>query len=98
MTVWHTLLRGSALVEGITRERLDQRMHPILVVPLSTGEQLILIELQSYFAFNKPAPGDLAFAGGEPPPNRLRVCAAGDAVGDQAREGSGRVSCEGDGS
>jgi hypothetical protein len=40
-TVWQTLLKGNGLLEGIPRQRLDQRMRPILAIPLITGQQLI---------------------------------------------------------
>jgi len=39
-TVWSTLLKGHALVEGIPREKLE-RNRSLLRIPLITGEQLV---------------------------------------------------------
>ena len=39
-TIWSTLLKSHALVEGIPRERLE-RDRSILDIPLITGEQLV---------------------------------------------------------
>jgi hypothetical protein len=39
--VWQTLLKGNALLEGIPRQRLDEGMRPILVIPLITGQHLV---------------------------------------------------------
>jgi hypothetical protein len=39
-TVWHTVLKGHSLLEGIPHQRLDGQ-RPILAIPLVTGQQLI---------------------------------------------------------
>jgi hypothetical protein len=39
-TVWHSMLKGHALVEGIPRQRLDGP-RPVLVIPLITGQLLV---------------------------------------------------------
>jgi len=39
-TVWSTLLKRHALVEGIPRQRLE-RNRSLLDIPLITGEQLV---------------------------------------------------------
>ena len=39
-TVWHTLLKRHALVEGIPRQRFE-RNRSLLQIPLITGEQLV---------------------------------------------------------
>jgi hypothetical protein len=38
--VWHTLLKGHPLVEGIPRERLEGERR-LLDIPLITGERLV---------------------------------------------------------
>jgi hypothetical protein len=39
-TVWSTLLKSHALVEGIPRQRIE-RNRSLLHIPLITGEQLV---------------------------------------------------------
>ena len=39
-TIWSTLLKSHALVEGIPRQRLE-RDRSLLDIPLITGEQLV---------------------------------------------------------
>jgi hypothetical protein len=39
-TVWHDVLKGHELLEGIPRQRL-QGTRPILAIPLVTGQHLI---------------------------------------------------------
>jgi hypothetical protein len=39
-TIWSTLLKGHALVEGIPREKVE-RNRSLLQIPLITGEQLV---------------------------------------------------------
>lgn len=39
-TIWSTLLKGHALVEGIPREKIE-RSRSLLQIPLITGEQLV---------------------------------------------------------
>ena len=39
-TVWSTLLKSHALVEGIPRQ-CTERNRPLLHIPLITGEQLV---------------------------------------------------------
>jgi hypothetical protein len=39
-TIWHTLIKGHALLEGIPRQKLEGA-RSILVMPLITGQQLI---------------------------------------------------------
>ena len=39
-TVWSTLLKSHALVEGIPRQRIERNRN-LLHIPLITGEQLV---------------------------------------------------------
>jgi hypothetical protein len=46
-TVWHSMLRGHALLEGIPRERF--RGRPLLFIPLNTGQELVYDRTEKEF-------------------------------------------------
>jgi hypothetical protein len=47
--VWHSLLNGHPLVDGIPRERIE-REHRLLDIPLITGERLVFDEQSKTFS------------------------------------------------